>query len=110
MSDDDTDVPRKVMYFRRDDSETLFGWVIRYEGTLWLVPHWDVGPTEDTLTPARIISLFGLPVGSPSQHRSDCDLILSTPLSRRVLEGHREEQDPPVKERPPIVVKTSDIL
>jgi len=107
---DETEAPRKVMYFREDDGERLYGWVLWYERKPWLVPHWDVGPSEGTLTPARIISLIGFPFGSPSQPRSDCDLIAERPLRRRVLEGRGEAQDPPVKERPPIVVKVSDVL
>ena len=107
---DEYEAPRKVMYSREDDGAPLYGWAIWHEGKLWLVPHWNAGPSADTLSPARIISLSGLPVGSPSPPRSDNALILSTSLSRRVLEGHREDQDPLAEEHPQIVVKKSDIL
>src|ERR1700719_3470016 len=107
---DETDAPRRVMYFHEDDGVPRYAWVIRYEKKLWLVPQWDIGPTEGTLSPARIICLFGLPVGSPSRPRSNCDLILETPLSKRVLEGRGEAQNLQVMEKPPIVVKESDVL
>jgi hypothetical protein len=110
MADNDAELPRKIMYFRRDDGAVLYGWVIQYEGVLWLVPQWDVGPSAGTLRPTRIISLSGLPVGSPSPRRSDNALVLSTPLSKHVLEGRREVQDPLAEEHPPIVVKKSEIL
>jgi len=106
---DGAEAPRKTMYYREGDGAPVYGWTIRYEGTLWLVPYWDVGPSEGTLRPARIISLSGLPVGSPTPRRSDCDLVLSTPLSKRALEGRREEQDPQVLERPPIAVRETDV-
>jgi len=107
---DGVETPRKTMYFREGDSSPIYGWTIRYEGKLWLVPHWNAGPTSDTLRPARIISLYGLPVGNPTPPRSDCDLILSTPLSKHALEGHREEQNLLVVEQPPIAVKKTDVL
>lgn len=107
---DGAEAPEKTMYFREGDAMPRYGWTIRYEGGLWLVPQWDAGPTADTLRPTRIVSLFGLPVGNPTPPRSDCVLVLSTPLSKRALEGQREEQGPPVMERPPIAVKKTDVL
>jgi hypothetical protein len=109
MGSSRADTPRKIMYFREDDTVPRFGVAISYEGKLWLAPQWNAGPTEGTLSPTRIISLSGLPVGSPSQRRSDTVLILSTPLSRRVLEGHREAQDPLVIEQPQIVLNDADM-
>jgi hypothetical protein len=110
VTNDDSYEVEKIMYFREGDGAARYGWTLRYEGVLWLVPQWDVGPSAGTLRPTRIISLSGLPVGSPSPPRSDCDLVLDSSLSRRVLEARREAQDPQVMEEPPVVVKKSAVL
>jgi hypothetical protein len=58
MNTDIADPPMKIMYFCEDDAtRPQYGYAIRYEGALWLVVHWIVQPTLDTLSPMRIISL-----------------------------------------------------
>jgi hypothetical protein len=93
---------RKVLFVREDDGIEFIGDSIEYERKRWLVPEWLVGPTEGTLCPARIICLAGLPVGSPGIGYQNVDLVLSTPLSRDILEGRKVSQSPLVIERPDI--------
>jgi hypothetical protein len=95
---------RKTQYIREDDGMQFIADTIEYERKLWLVPEWLVGPTEGTLCPARIICLTGLPLGKSGTHQN-VDLILGVPLSKDVLEGRKESQNPRVIERPDIVLR-----
>jgi hypothetical protein len=98
---------RKVLYIRADDGMQLIGDVIEHERKSWLVPQWNVGPTEGTLCPARIICLVGLPFG-PSRQHQNVDLTLDTRLSRDVLEGRKASQNPLVIEKPDIILRDDD--
>jgi hypothetical protein len=102
---------RTILYFRADDGEHFTGYEIKYEGKPSLVPSWDVGPTEGTLRPVRIICLSGFAPGkSPLPFYKNFDLVLPNALSKDILEGLVKSQSPIVIERPDVVVQEEDVL
>ena len=77
---------------------------IEYRGKLWLVPEWLRGRIEGTWSPTRIIcvDVLSLTKAEPEQ---DADFVLTTPLSRSVLEGRAVTQDHVVIEGPDISLR-----
>jgi hypothetical protein len=96
---------RKIVFQRQDDSVLLLGDVIEHDKKLWLVPEWLEGPTEGTQRPARIICLDGMPISEAGvQYRGKADFVLTTPLSREILDGRTVSQNPLAIERPNLIL------
>jgi hypothetical protein len=92
-----------LLYIRGDDNFPLLGHAMKCDDELWLVPQWYEGPRPRTLKPARIISLAYLHLTKAAQD-NPADLVLTTPLSRDVLEGRSTGQNPVVIEAPDMVL------
>ena len=89
----------KTLIQQCDDGSIFVCDTIRWQGKLWLVPEWLVGPDLATEIPARVIGLDGLPLqnGQPQ-----ADYLLAIPLSKATLAG-ATAQGLDVIERPEIV-------
>ncbi len=67
-----------------DDSQLRTCDTIEHEGGLWLVPRWNVAPTEGWRKPARIIRMDTLPHQEMSEAWEQ-DFSLQYPIPKAVL-------------------------
>ena len=95
---------RKTLIVRKEDALPFAVDTIEYRGKLWLVPEWLRGRTAGTWSPTRIICIDALSL-TKAEPEQDADFVLTTPLSRSVLEGRAVTQDHVVIERPDISMR-----
>lgn len=81
----------KVMIGMDDSGEILIADALRDETGTWLVPHWIENLTEGWRAPTRMIRLPAEALqpcpGFP------CDAQLTTPMSRRALNGQSQRPE-----------------
>jgi hypothetical protein len=92
---------KRLLFLKEEGGIPFIGDVIEYQNKLWLVSGWIAGPTAGIECPERIVCLDGLRLDKALPEHN-ADLVLTTPLSRDILEGRRVSHNPLVIERPEI--------
>jgi beta-xylosidase len=79
---------KAMLALEGDNSGRVFAAdVIEHEGKNWIVPTWHESPAEGYKKPERIVCLDNLPHQKLTQDATQCEFLLTAPVSKAALYG-----------------------